>query len=120
VTHYARKRYTGDVQEDKPLGRGPSGTALERFHANVCIADDGCWNWLAATSANGYSTFKAGGRQTSGHRWAYEQFVGPISAGLQIDHLCSNKRCVNPNHLEAVTPSVNTQRARDRDRCLPR
>ena len=71
-----------------------------------------CWIWTGAT-AMGYGRINAGGRHgksLQAHRVAYEFMVGPIPAGLQLDHLCRNKRCVNPLHLEAVTQRENLLR----------
>lgn len=73
----------------------------------------GCWLWKAARR-NGYGHFGISGRTTAyAHRLSYEWLIGPIPEGLQIDHLCRNKLCVNPEHLEAVTQEVNTQRAHE-------
>ena len=71
----------------------------------------GCWEWTGTCQPNGYSAFFVDGRLLRGHRWSYEHFIGPIPDGLQIDHLCRNRRCVNPEHLEPVTARENTRRA---------
>lgn len=82
----------------------------ERFWAKVSKTD-GCWEWHAAMT-KGYGSFGVGGgRQMLAHRYAYELLVGPIPEGLVLDHLCSNRRCVNPAHLEVVTLGENTRRA---------
>lgn len=70
-----------------------------------------CWKWGASMTAGGYGKFSAGtGEWRLAHRVSYELFVGPISKGMQIDHLCRNTWCVNPEHLEAVTGRVNVLR----------
>jgi hypothetical protein len=85
---------------------------LERFFAKVGGPDaNGCWPWLASRKW-GYGCFSLdGGKvQVRAHRYAYEVLVGPIPSGLQIDHLCRNRACCNPDHLEPVTGAVNNLR----------
>lgn len=79
-----------------------------RFWAKVVVVES-CWEWVGATS-NGYGQMKADGKAKSAHRLSYEHHVGPIPDGLTLDHLCRNKRCVNPSHLEAVTHHENVLR----------
>jgi hypothetical protein len=81
---------------------------VERFWAKVDTASD-CWAWLGYLS-EGYGTFHVAGRPIPAHRFAYQLIVGPIPQGLQLDHLCRNRRCVNPAHLEPVTRRVNILR----------
>ncbi len=90
--------------------RKHSLTEAQRFWAKVSIADE-CWEWTASTN-RGYGQFRSENRRfmVYAHRWAYEFCVGPIPKGLQLDHLCRNRLCVNPDHLEPVTGRVNVQR----------
>jgi len=69
-----------------------------------------CWGWTGARASEGYGRMRAAGRYFYAHRFAYELLVGPIPKGLSIDHLCRNRLCVNPNHLEAVTQRQNVLR----------
>ena len=74
----------------------------------------GCWIWTGSKNRRGYGVLHAGwlGCSSLGaHRAAYEAFREPIPSGLEIDHLCRNKSCVNPDHLETVTRSENVRRA---------
>lgn len=94
------------------LGVFVSSPAEDRFWKRVREEDaDGCWIWIGARSRGGYGSFSsAPGRTASAHRWAYESLRAAIPEGLQLDHLCRNRACVNPWHLEPVTNRVNILR----------
>lgn len=82
-----------------------------RFLDNRVENFQGCWIWMLSVNHRGYGLFSVGNVYYAAHRWGYEQFVGPIPDGLQLDHLCCRRDCVNPVHLEPVTPKENRQRA---------
>lgn len=77
---------------------------------NKIRLSNGCWDWVASLSVKGYGLFKLNGKTVKAHRVSYELFKGEIPKGLQIDHLCRNRKCVNPSHLEAVTARINVLR----------
>lgn len=85
---------------------------LDRFERLTEPMPTGCLVWQGKRDKQGYGRMYAYGTNSYlAHRFAYEQFIGPIPEGMQVDHLCRNQSCVNPEHLEAVTPLVNTHRS---------
>jgi hypothetical protein len=72
--------------------------------------NSGCWLWDKAVMSNGYGLIMTATGVRTAHRVSYEAFRGPIPEGLELDHKCRVRSCVNPNHLEAVTKLVNVRR----------
>lgn len=91
------------------IGRPPI-PAIERFRARAVPGDNGCLVWTGFLDKDGYRQIVIDGRIRRAHRWSYEYHVGQIPEGMVIDHLCRNPSCVNPDHLEVVTPHENTMR----------
>lgn len=84
---------------------------VERFWARVQRGDpDECWPWIGDVNAIGYGRLYVAGARVAAHRLSYELSGEQIPDGLQLDHLCRNRECVNPQHLEPVSSRENTIR----------
>lgn len=93
-------------------GHSRTVPAIVKFRRYTVPQIGGCWTWTGARMTCGYGTLLAeqNGKTVLAHRWSYEHFVGPIPAGYDVDHLCRNRACVNPEHLEPVPHAVNVER----------
>lgn len=86
-------------------------TPLHRFWSKISVdPTTGCWHWRAHVLPTGYGMFKLDGKMRRAHRVAYELFVGEVPEGLELDHTCKTRDCVNPSHLEPVTHLENMRR----------
>jgi len=81
----------------------------QRF-MNKIIKTGNCWEWIGAKQSGGYGSFGIYCEMKLAHRLSYEHWIGKIPEGLQIDHLCRVRHCVNPDHLEPVTNKENVIR----------
>lgn len=102
------------------VGHACRRPALPRFWAKVVKQPGGCWEWIGARKTHGYGNFcPERTRTVLAHRYAWEIMVGPIPDGMTLDHLCKNRACVNPEHLQVVSGSENQRRAHQgRERAL--
>lgn len=108
--HYSRWKKTGDVQADVPLR--PRFDLRAQVLGKVLRPSDpdGCWLWSAAVLPNGYGQVHAQRRTQLAHRVVFELMLGPIPTGMVLDHLCRNRNCVRPDHLDPITRAENTRR----------
>ena len=83
-----------------------------RFWAKVNKTEN-CWIWTASTNGQGYGCFRIDGKTRRAHGIAWALANGPVSVGLELDHLCRNPSCVRPSHLEPVTHKVNMLRGKN-------
>lgn len=82
---------------------------LTRFLSKFIVQSSGCWLWIGARTRDGYGRLFPG----RAHRLAYEHWVGPIPIELEIDHRCHNRACVNPDHLDLTSHTVNNRRSQN-------
>lgn len=97
------------VEVDCKTGRFASiRSTRERFDAGfIPEPNTGCWLWMMAVNPDGYGRFGKDGRTKNAHRAAWELYRGPIPTGMQIDHICRVRSCVNPDHLRLVSIATN-------------
>lgn len=116
--HYYRWKRHGDPLKVVRNISGIVGDDEARFwHFVDKDGPGGCWLWTGELNPAGYGAIGVNGRMVGAHRFAYELLVGPIPEGLHLDHVwkrgCRHHNCVNPAHLEPVTPSENAHRIAD-------
>lgn len=113
LTHHSREREGGLAMEATQQQRTPrrsSTTPQQRFDSKVQRTDT-CWLWTGSLDRNGYGRFRAEDVEYKAHVWAWQQIHGPKAPGMDLDHLCSSRACVRPDHLEQVTHRENLLRS---------
>lgn len=85
---------------------------MQRFFSKIKFNEKTtCWDWMASTDKDGYGQFWLNKKYHKAHRVSYELIKGVLTKGLTLDHLCKNKKCCNPEHLEQVSIQTNLKRA---------
>ena len=85
-------------------------STIERFLNKIKINEKGCWIWTGNVSNKGYGRFRFEGHKGYAHIFSFQYFNGPIPKGHEVDHLCRDSLCSNPDHLDAVTHNINVKR----------
>lgn len=88
---------------------------MDRFWSKVDTSSN-CWLWLGGATKTGYGQFRLDGQSRYAHRVAYELAIGPIPDGMEVDHICRVRRCVNPQHLRVATHKQNQENRNGADR----
>jgi len=105
--HYWRWRKHGDPLKVQRI----HGDDIARLMSYVRFDPSGCWLWTGTQNGKGYGKMVWRGRKCGAHRVSYALLKSPLTEGLELDHLCRVRACVNPAHLEQVTSRVNSLRA---------
>ena len=109
--HYQRAQSRGELPNSWSRRQRQGRPFHEKLEHGKRVSDDGCWEWAGALSDHGYGRMPASrGRYVSVHRESYKIHCGEIPNGLDVDHLCRNRKCFNPDHLELVTRKENVRR----------
>lgn len=106
-SHFARRKTCGR----RCASRLPKKVDQPRYLEEDCGYATPCWVWQRSKNPNGYGNLRVDKKLLLAHRWSYERHVGPIPVGLELDHLCRVRACVNPGHLEPVTRTQHARRA---------
>jgi hypothetical protein len=100
--------------EPRPFCNGHNGRKALRYVEQDCGYSTPCWVWQMSRTTGGYGQTFDGTRLVPAHRWYYERTHGLVPEGLDLDHLCRVRACVNPDHLEPVTRRENLLRGETR------
>ena len=112
VSEITVKRNCADLERSRSRSKGRNSSGdEEKFWSRVKRAEGQCWEWLGCRNPDGYGFMHYKGKSTPVHRLAYEFINGAIPVGLELDHLCRNRSCCSPDHLEPVTHAENMVRA---------
>jgi hypothetical protein len=106
-----KRQFTKEDCIKGAYGKWSGKSPQERFSERYIIdPKTGCWNWTGSINGKGYGYLSVDNRTMQAYKLAYEWKYGKIPRGLELDHLCRNSACVNPDHLEVVTRRINQLR----------
>lgn len=110
--HYGQQRGHGAIKNIHPAKRFNGRRrvkAIERFARKTQPGghDKTCWEWNGAKTKAGYGTFDDNGT-VNAHKWAWQQLVSEVPEGMELDHICRNRSCARPSHLQLVTPKEHS------------
>lgn len=109
---FCSQKCNGASRVGQPVPPRATRSFTDRLAEKFRAASGGCWEWTGGRSAAGYGMIRDEGQVVVyAHRALYQLLVGPIPEGLELDHLCRNRACVNPAHVEPVTHEENMRRA---------
>lgn len=111
----SRHRHRAVRYGDPTAGSEYRSDTLEALSQRFDVEPSGCWRWTGMVDRLGYGRYRIGksGPTRSAHRVVWEEVVGDLTDDMELDHLCRNRTCVNPDHLEPVDHQTNCQRAVD-------
>lgn len=92
------------------VGRRKSDQEVFDTYVNKLDGDNACWEWTGHVRTDGYGLVRRNHKNHVAHRWVYETIKAKVPADLQLDHLCRNRKCCNPSHLDPVTHRENQLR----------
>lgn len=98
-------RFDREWVRGKPVKRIPGHGRRKHSLEYIVDPETQCWNWAGGINSSGYGVYERDRKRTVAHRFIYERNKGPIPEGKYLDHICKNRRCVNPDHLQPVTNS---------------
>lgn len=120
ISHKAQLSKTGVLKPLRPTRARPNQPSTEERFLSLVEKTEGCWNWIGSSVGGGYGSFSNKGKTNRAHRVAYELWVGELGENSVVHHTCAVRSCVNPAHLQLVTPQENSAEMLERNAYIAR